>query len=259
MTDSARKAGDFLRDLGDAARQNPTSAALIGMGVLWPFAGGARRAGFDGLSAANDAAAAGRSAMGSGWQSARDGASDLAGDLGDNVRRAGASSGDALQAAASKIRDGSAVAYERTSRLGSDFAESASDFARSIPGSASDMFDSGRSTLATLFREQPLLLGAVGLTIGVGIAASLPSTELEAEYFGETSDELKDKAQEFASDQAKRAKAVAGESVKAAAEEARHQGLDPKGLMSAAVDVGAKVRTIVATATDSVKERISPG
>jgi hypothetical protein len=259
MTDSAKKAGDFVRDLGDAARQNLVSAALIGMGVLWLFTGGARRAGSDGHSAANAAVAAGRSAMGSGLLSVRDGASDLAGDLSDKARRAGASSGDALQAAASTIREGSTIAYERTSRLGSDFAESASDFARSIPDSASDMFDTGRSTLTTLFREQPLLLGVAGLTIGVGIAASLPPTELEAEYFGETSDELKDKAQEFASDQAKRAKGVAEESVKAAAEEARHQGLDPKGLISATADAGAKVKTIVETAADSVKVRVSPG
>jgi hypothetical protein len=259
MTDSANNAGDFVRDLGDAARQNPISAALIGMGVLWLFAGGARRTGFDGRSTANDAVMAGSSTMRSGLQSVRDGASDLAGDLGHKARRAGASSGDALQSAADTIREGSAAAYQRTSRLGSDFAESPSDLARSIPRSAFGMFDTTRSNLSVLFREQPLLLGAVGLAIGAAIAASLPPTELEAEYFGEASDELKDKAQEFASDQAKRAKAIAEESVKAAAEEARHQGLDPKGLMSAAADVGAKVKTIVETAADSVKERISPG
>jgi flagellar biosynthesis/type III secretory pathway protein FliH len=259
MTNSANNAGDFVRDLGDAARQNPISAALIGMGVLWLFAGGARRAGFDGRSTVTDAAMAGRSMMRSGLQSVRDGASDLAGDLGHKAQRAGASSGDALQSAANAIREGSAAAYQRTSRLGSDFAESASDLATSIPRSASDIFDNTRSNLSVLFHEQPLLLGAVGLAIGAGIAASLPPTELEAEYFGETSDALKDKAQEFASEQAERAKAVAEASVKAAAEEARHQGLDPKGLMSAAADVGANVKTLIETATDSVNKRISPG
>ncbi len=259
MNDSANKAGDFVRDLGDAARRNPISAALIGMGVLWLFAGGARRADFDGPSAANDAVTAGRSAMRSGLQSVRDGASDLVDDIGHKARRAGASSGDAIQSAANTIRDGGAAAYQRTSRLGSDFAESASDFARSIPGSASDMFDTGRSNLTALFRDQPLLLGAVGLAIGAGIAASLPATELETEYFGDTSDRLKDKAQEFASDQAERAKTIAEQSVKAAAEEARRQGLDPEGLKSAAADVGAKVKTVVGSAAESVKERVNPG
>jgi hypothetical protein len=258
MTDSANKAGDFVRDLGDAARQNPISAVLIGMGVLWLFAGGARRAGFDGLAAANDSVTAGRSAMRSGLQSARNGASDFGSDLGDTVRRAGASSGDAIQSAAKTIREGGAAAYERTSRLGSDLAESTSDFARSIPDSASDMFGNARSNLTTLFREQPLLLGAVGLAIGVGIAASLPTTELETEVFGDTSNRLKDKAQEFASDQAERGKAIAEQAVKSGAEEARRQGLDPEGLKSTVAGIGSKVKTVVGSAADSVRDRVTP-
>ena len=48
------------------------------------------------------------------------------------------------------------------------------------------MMGSVRSSLSDLFRAQPLALGALGLAIGAGIAAALPSTEVEAEYFGET-------------------------------------------------------------------------
>ena len=40
MSDVSEKGSDFISDLGDAARQNPLSAALIGMGVLWLFTGG---------------------------------------------------------------------------------------------------------------------------------------------------------------------------------------------------------------------------
>ena len=32
MTDVTEKSSDFIKDLGDAARRNPISAALIGMG-----------------------------------------------------------------------------------------------------------------------------------------------------------------------------------------------------------------------------------
>jgi hypothetical protein len=47
MSDISEKTSGFVRDLGEAARQNPLSAALIGMGVLWLFTGGgtAERAG----------------------------------------------------------------------------------------------------------------------------------------------------------------------------------------------------------------------
>ena len=40
MTDVAERGSDFIKDLGDAARRNPISAALIGMGIVWLFAGG---------------------------------------------------------------------------------------------------------------------------------------------------------------------------------------------------------------------------
>ena len=39
MTDMTEKGSDFIKDLGDAARRNPVSAALIGMGIVWLFAG----------------------------------------------------------------------------------------------------------------------------------------------------------------------------------------------------------------------------
>jgi hypothetical protein len=38
MTDVAERGSDFIKDLGDAARRNPISAALIGMGIVWLFA-----------------------------------------------------------------------------------------------------------------------------------------------------------------------------------------------------------------------------
>jgi len=34
--------GDFVAGLQDAVRQNPVSAALVGMGLVWMFAGGNR-------------------------------------------------------------------------------------------------------------------------------------------------------------------------------------------------------------------------
>jgi hypothetical protein len=245
MTDNVNSTGSFVSDLGDAARQNPVSAALIGMGVLWLFTGGARRLGFDGLAAANDTVARGRSAMRSGLDSVGGVASDLADRVSQTAKRTGTASGEAINAATDTVRGGAGEAYEQTARAASQFA-----------GSATDAFGTARANLANMFHDQPLLLGAVGLAIGAGIAASFPSTELEAEYLGETSDQLKDNAQEFASRQTDRAKTVAQNAVRAATEEARRQGLDPDGLKAAANDIGDRVRTIVGAATDTVKGRV---
>ena len=38
-----------------------------------------------------------------------------------------------------------------------------------------------QSDLGALFERQPLVLGAIGLAIGAGIAAAFPTTELETE------------------------------------------------------------------------------
>src|SRR4051812_10240897 len=76
MSDISERATGFARDLGEAARQNPVSAALIGMGLLWLFTGDrsaqtARefvgRSGLDRLpDAASDAMEAARSRLRSG-------------------------------------------------------------------------------------------------------------------------------------------------------------------------------------------------
>src|ERR1700730_9615034 len=44
----ARGSGDFVHALKDSVRENPISAALIGMGVLWMFMGGSNTSLFGG-------------------------------------------------------------------------------------------------------------------------------------------------------------------------------------------------------------------
>ena len=79
MSDISEKGSDFLRDLGNAARKNPLSTALIGMGVLWLFTGSRpveraeeivrRTARFDRIPAAGNAFEAARSTFRSGADS----------------------------------------------------------------------------------------------------------------------------------------------------------------------------------------------
>ena len=41
MTEVLERSSSFVRDLGEAARENPVSAVLIGMGAILLFGGGA--------------------------------------------------------------------------------------------------------------------------------------------------------------------------------------------------------------------------
>jgi len=105
MNDISEKASGFIHDLGEAARQNPLSAALIGMGLVWLFTNTrtaegmrevARRGGFDRIpDVAGDAFHAARSTIRSGA---------------DSLGRRAASAGDAL-------REGSADALYKATRL----------------------------------------------------------------------------------------------------------------------------------------------
>jgi hypothetical protein len=109
----------------------------------------------------------------------------------------------------------------------------------------------GRSGLTELFRRQPLALGVIGLAIGAGLAAALPSTAMEAQLMGEGSDEFKAKAREFANDQADRAESAAERALDAGTEEAQKQGLTLDGLKSAKDGVGAKVERVVEAANQT--------
>ena len=244
MSDLSEKTSSFVRDLGEAARQNPLSAALIGMGVLWLFTGGrtvggaqefVRRSGFDRIpDAANDAFEAARTMVKSGTDAI----------------------GERVVSATGALRDGSVGALDSARRVGRDYAGTASEYVSAMPGSGAEMFYTVRSNLTDVFRAQPLALGAIGLAIGAGIAAALPPSEVEATYLGETSDTVKAKAAEFAAEKAARATTVAGAVMDAVTAEAARQGLTVEDAKAAAGDISSKVSRVVNSVGKGVSERM---
>ena len=246
MNEIPEKATDFVQELGDAIRRNPVSAALIGMGVIWMFSGrvaglsseAARRAGLDRIP---DAAGEAFDAAGS---MARSGARAMS---------------DSVGSVAGTVQTGAAAVVDEAAKFGRKQAGTVSEYARQLPGYGAEMIDEARSSLAELFRSQPLALGAIGLAIGAGIAAAIPATELEAEYLGESADAVKEKAQQFASEQTSRAKSAAESAVNAAAAEARNQGLTVEGAKSAAGEISEKLGRVASAAQKGVTERVGTG
>jgi hypothetical protein len=245
MNSISEKGSDFIQDLGEAVRKNPLSAALIGMGVLWLFTGSrpvetagdfVRNAGLDRIpGAAGNAFDAARSSVRSGTEA-----------IGERVA--------SVKGAA---REGAVDALDNATRYGRDYADRASEYVTSIPGIGVDIFDTVRSNLSDVFRAQPLALGAIGIAIGASIAAALPATELETDYLGETSDNVKAKAAEFAAEQTDRVTTVAENVVDAVTEEARKQGLTLEGAKSAAGDISAKVGRVVDAVGKGISERVT--
>src|ERR1700747_1782224 len=88
-----RGSGDFVNSLQDAARENPVSAALIGMGVLWLFMGGSNTSLFGGgrKSILHKAASYPEHAVsdvGSTFRQVADNPADAASQIGGAVRQA---------------------------------------------------------------------------------------------------------------------------------------------------------------------------
>jgi hypothetical protein len=207
----------------------------------------------------------GRAAFGAAGEVARrtrlDRLPDIAGEgfdaAGSALRSGWNAAGNTASSAADKMQSGAASAMDRATRFGREQADSLSGYVKSVPDSGAEMIGSVRSNLTELFRAQPLALGAVGLAIGAGIAAALPSTQAEAEYFGETSDAFKEQAKGFASEQTARAKTIAESVVGAVSEEARNQGLTMEGAKSAAGDMSSKVKRVLDAAGNGVSQRFS--
>ena len=237
MNSGSERVGDFIRDLGEAARRNPISAALIGMGAVWLLASRSergteliRRSGIDRLpEAARDA-----------WEGTsfnlRSGAravSDTVGETTDILRRQGSE------------------AVDRITETGGRFARDAADYVEDLPDRAGSLFGDARDRLTDLFKSQPLAIGAAGLAIGAAIAASLPTTEAENEYLGESSELIKQKVGEIAGEQVEHATEVGKKVANAVADEARKQGLTTEGVKSAATDLSNKASGVAKAAPPS--------
>jgi len=246
MSDISEQATNFVHDLGEAARRNPLSTALIGMGIAWLFSGRA-------------AGAASEMVRRAGIDRIPDAAGDAFDTAGSVVKSAVGTVGGSLSSAAAKLQNEAGTALQTATQIGRERADMLSDYVQSLPESGSDLMENARDNLRELFRAQPLALGAIGLAIGAGIAAALPATALEAEYLGETSDTVKEKAQEFASEQTARVMDVAEAAVTAATEEASRQGLTVEGVKSAASEMSSKLGRVVDAAGKSVSERAQPG
>ena len=183
----------FVGSLASAVHENPVAAALIGGGALWLLLGNDRL-----KAAAGSASAAASSAVDAGAQNLRGAASrfqttsapptapelDSIGSfrLGDAYRRTSAAASDAISGASEKVRDrlddGVAFAQENIGR-----------FSEALPGK--EDLTNMQSSLANLLDRQPLVLGAVGLAIGAAVAGAFEISNVENEWVGNISDQVK--------------------------------------------------------------------
>ena len=243
---SNTQTGDFVSGLQDAVRQNPVSAALIGMGVLWMFTGGSRITAAAALL--SPAARATATGIGGGLQASANAAGAATEGLRGAVSHAADTVRETVSDMAATVGNTASQAYDSARGAVTDSASGIKDNFRDGTGAATGMAGTLQGNLKDTFERQPLLLGAIGLALGAGMAAAVPPTQLETEYAGDAAEKVTAQVKEFTTAQVDRVSAAAERTLEAVKNEAAAQGLTPQAAKDAAVAVGAKLKTVAKAA-----------
>jgi len=186
---------DFIDELNEAVRRNPVPAALVGVGILWMFMGGAKN------TILGKASSSVLGGIGRGAQQASEAASR-------GVRQAGGAMAESLSGAAETAQAASGTTAAAASSAAETVSQAVASGARSLQASGQEVGKSVQQTLADMFDKQPLLLGAMGAALGAAMAAALPPTPVENRLMGDAAESLKEKAQEVWSETTEQAEAA---------------------------------------------------
>jgi hypothetical protein len=183
----------FFDNLVAAAKENPLAAVLIGGGALWLMAGDDRIKG-----AARSAATAASGVVDGGMSTMRTAASTLqrtttpptAPEMDHEASLDGADRLRSGKDDAAGILSGTAEKMKAQFEDGVDMVrDSFAKVGDQIPGG--EAVSKAKSSLSDVLEKQPLVLGVVGMAIGAAVAGAFRTTEIENEYVGQTSDDVK--------------------------------------------------------------------
>lgn len=254
--------GEFAGNLKHNVQANPMPVALIGVGLAWLMMGGNGQKQPPAYTWPGDGASASRSSLFDRAESAaasvRRSASEtveafetrvnaakgtalgISQNVGESVSAFGARIDEAMQSA--KASGQAAVDQVRHS------AASAVEGARDTAGRA-----------AGYLQDQPLLLGALGVSVGALLAAVLPPSKAEDQLLGSLRDDLRDRAGEVAGAALAGGARVATEAINAGSETARREGLTADNAGSTVSSVAPQVADAAASARRVVEDSVAAG
>lgn len=184
---------EFVSNLGGSVKNNPIPVALMGIGMAWLMATGNRRPAY-----LRESERSGPGMM----QRASEGVSSTK----------------------ERLAEGMGSTRERLSRTGQSARERMGQWGET----ARSGMQRARGGYDSIVREQPLVLGAIGLAVGALLGAGLPRTRQEDQLMGEASDRLTETAREVGREQMEKAKEVASAAKDTVMKEAGKQGMTPQ-------------------------------
>jgi hypothetical protein len=248
--DELDRAGPIVDRVNAAIRDNPLAAGLIGAGIAWMLMGGAK--GFSVMAGAAKGAAG----------MAGSAAASASNAVASGVAQAGSATAARLKSTASDVAGSVASLVPDISAPDPDKAfEAVADAGAAVGGRINSAAAAGKeygaaiqSRLSESLEQQPLLLGAIGLAIGAGIASTFATTAVESELMGEQGAAAREKLTGLTGEVKNRASEIASD----LKDEANRQGLTSDAAKSAAVIIGEKVKTVAAAGRDSLAQRFAP-
>jgi hypothetical protein len=153
-------------------------------------------------------------------------------------------------AAASGTVIAATEAVSATYRSGIDAASRTGD-------QLSESFSQSKENLLETMERHPFLVGGVGLLVGALIASALPVSQTENRLFGDTSDDLKNRASDMASEGLEVAKTTVQDVYHESVSRVQQQGLSPEVVRQTVKGVGDKVKSVVKLAADALEDEDS--
>lgn len=187
--------GEFAHNLGNTLKANPVPAVLTSVGLLW-------------LALAQNRTPA-PATTGTPLKDKLSGALDSVANSAGHTR-------DSLNRGSHDVRDKVTGLGESVSAKASQTGERLSDTAVQAKDTLTDQAQQLKGTFDTLLREQPLVVGALGIALGALLGAALPRTETEDRALGKHSDKLTAKAKQAASSGYEQVKAAGQDMAKEA-------------------------------------------
>jgi hypothetical protein len=121
-----------------------------------------------------------------------------------------------------------------------------------------ETFTQSRDTLAEAIESHPFVMGGVGLLVGAVIASALPVTRAENRLFGDTSDDIKNRARDIASEGLNVATTAAHDVYHESVSRAQERGLSADMVRQTVKNVGEKVKDVVEQASEALDKKDNP-
>jgi hypothetical protein len=247
MKDELDRVGPVVDRLNAAIRENPLAAGLIGAGVAWMFLGGPKGVGML-TGTATTAVRKTRSAAAAGGSAVAGGLAAAGSNIASGVKEAGARAADVVASIVPELPEAPEPSEAKeTSDAGSSASSAIGDRTSSIAAAGREYGAAIQSRLSEGLERQPLLLGAIGLAIGAGIASTFATTAIEGELMGEPGTVVRGKLRDLADEAKDRANRV----VANVQEEADRQGLTADAAKNAVSEIADKVKTVASAGRGS--------